>query len=608
MKTRHILTGCLACLLMVAGLAAGGCRREESGAPGGKSTTQAAPTPGATGAARTEFTLPDVDVGKLPSTLQIKIGAARGARGVGGDAAKVGGLGALYYVHGFPGAAASCFTRAAELAPQEPAWQCYLGLAQEGAGNGAAAAAAYEKALAVDGKCQLARVRSALLLMDKDPERASKLLRQALEADPGDLAAEFGLARCASAAGRNEEAVAGLRRVLAAAPECAPAHQALAALLKAQGKAEEAARHERQAAESVGDLSLAGPLEISLRRQGLDVDVLLSDARGLAAEGQAAQAEENLKTALGIAPDDLRVRVGLGLLRAMQGRLDDAVAELRRAVESKPDYAVAKSALGEALAESGKADEAERLFREVLERDPDHEETVQRFIALMTVGGKLEEALRFFESAAAAHPAEPALEYGLAEVLIAAKREPEAVVHLRKVIELSPEHVDARHALAVALYTQGDRAGARAEWEQALRSNPRFVTAYVALCGVALDEKNTPAAADILRKGLAQAPDAPVLANALAWILATAADPQQRNGGQAVELAQKACGATLGTNHGYLDTLAVALAEAGRFDDAVRTAQRAIAVADKAGAKGAVEAYRGRLALYEQKKPYHEAE
>jgi Flp pilus assembly protein TadD len=49
-------------------------------------------------------------------------------------------------------------------------------------------------------------------------------------------------------------------------------------------------------------------------------------------------------------------------------------------------------------------------------------------------------------------------------------------------------------------------------------------------------------------------------------------------------LAEKACKATNNTDPEFLDTLAAAYAEAGRFDDAVRTAQQAIQVAGQAKA------------------------
>jgi tetratricopeptide (TPR) repeat protein len=98
------------------------------------------------------------------------------------------------------------------------------------------------------------------------------------------------------------------------------------------------------------------------------------------------------------------------------------------------------------------------------------------------------------------------------------------------------------------------------------------------------------------------------LNNGLAWILATSSNDAQRNGEEALRLAEKACELTQNSQHEYVDTLAAAYAELGRFEDAVAQAQEAIRLAEEAGQTEAVAAYRQRLALYEQKQPYREAE
>jgi len=112
----------------------------------------------------------------------------------------------------------------------------------------------------------------------------------------------------------------------------------------------------------------------------------------------------------------------------------------------------------------------------------------------------------------------------------------------------------------------------------------------------------------VLRRGLEHLPDAHELANTLAWLLATSADPKQRNGAEAVEWAEKACGLTQHRNHLYLDTLGTAYAEAGRFEDAVRVTRQAVELATAARNAGQAEKYRRRVTLYEWKQPYHESE
>ena len=71
--------------------------------------------------------------------------------------------------------------------------------------------------------------------------------------------------------------------------------------------------------------------------------------------------------------------------------------------------------------------------------------------------------------------------------------------------------------------------------------------------------------------------------NNVAWALATSSDDRVRNGAEAVTLAERAAQLTEYKQPGILDTLAVAYAEAGRFQDARDTLQKAADLATAAG-------------------------
>ena len=69
-------------------------------------------------------------------------------------------------------------------------------------------------------------------------------------------------------------------------------------------------------------------------------------------------------------------------------------------------------------------------------------------------------------------------------------------------------------------------------------------------------------------------------------------------------LGEKACRATEFKDPMLLDTLAAAYAEAGRFQEAVNTAQRGIELATGARDHGLQEKLRSRLELYQSQRPY----
>jgi hypothetical protein len=97
-----------------------------------------------------------------------------------------------------------------------------------------------------------------------------------------------------------------------------------------------------------------------------------------------------------------------------------------------------------------------------------------------------------------------------------------------------------------------------------------------------------------------------VTLNNLAWILATHPQAELRNGEEAVRLAERACDATRQKDPRLLGTLAAAYAEAGLFQDAIKTAQNTHDLALPAGEREIANAAHERVTLYESAKPYRQ--
>jgi tetratricopeptide (TPR) repeat protein len=74
--------------------------------------------------------------------------------------------------------------------------------------------------------------------------------------------------------------------------------------------------------------------------------------------------------------------------------------------------------------------------------------------------------------------------------------------------------------------------------------------------------------------------------NNLAWLLSTCPDKKVRDGERAIQLAEHACELTHDGSAKYLTTLSAAYAEAGRFDDAIATVEKAGALAQQTGQSG----------------------
>jgi tetratricopeptide (TPR) repeat protein len=68
---------------------------------------------------------------------------------------------------------------------------------------------------------------------------------------------------------------------------------------------------------------------------------------------------------------------------------------------------------------------------------------------------------------------------------------------------------------------------------------------------------------------------------------------------KAIEIAERANALTRSQSPVISATLAAAYAEAGRFDDAIKTAQRALALASQEGQTARAEAIRGQIQFYQ---------
>jgi tetratricopeptide (TPR) repeat protein len=93
--------------------------------------------------------------------------------------------------------------------------------------------------------------------------------------------------------------------------------------------------------------------------------------------------------------------------------------------------------------------------------------------------------------------------------------------------------------------------------------------------------------------------------NGLAWILATHPDSQFRDGAEALRYIQEVLALESNVTPPMLDTLGVCYAETDHFEEAIAAVKRAIALATENGQHAMVQRLRGRLQLYEARKPYH---
>jgi tetratricopeptide (TPR) repeat protein len=216
----------------------------------------------------------------------------------------------------------------------------------------------------------------------------------------------------------------------------------------------------------------------------------------------------------------------------------------------------------------------------------------------------------------------------------------EAMGEYRTALEIAPGLFQAHNNLANLLSEMGDRENAVREYEEALHLNPNAAVAHLNLGRSLSDLGQYDAAIREYSKAEQLAPDdyrlqyqmgktllrhgdgaeavkrfrAALQINAndfetLTWLaraLAADKNPAVRNGAEAVSAAERANNLTGGQQPFVLDALAMAYAEAGRFQDAQKAVQSAIDVATASGGTNMVPALQERLKLYQSNTPYRD--
>jgi tetratricopeptide (TPR) repeat protein len=182
-----------------------------------------------------------------------------------------------------------------------------------------------------------------------------------------------------------------------------------------------------------------------------------------------------------------------------------------------------------------------------------------------------------------------------------------AMIHYRNAVTSQPRITEAFYALGRLFAQQGRWAEAEKTYSTMLTDDPNDFTCHLGLANVLPHLGRLPEAVTQLKAAMQTCPDTPDALNNLAWTLAASGETELRDGAQAVKNAERACELTHYRETMMVGTLAAAYAEAGRFDDAISTAQKACALASESGQQELLEKNQELLGLYRSHQAYREA-
>jgi tetratricopeptide (TPR) repeat protein len=190
--------------------------------------------------------------------------------------------------------------------------------------------------------------------------------------------------------------------------------------------------------------------------------------------------------------------------------------------------------------------------------------------------------------------------------LVEQRRFAEAAEQFQEALRVKPLYADAASNFGFVLAAQGNIDDAIVQYRQALALKPSIDRTHYLLGAALLTKGELAEAIEEFRAALKLNPDLPPALNDFAWVLASNPDPAVRDGTEAVRLAERACEITRFRDPQMIGTLAAAYAEAGRFSEAISTAEKAKSLAEQIGRIDLVERNKELIALYRQGEAYRE--
>jgi tetratricopeptide (TPR) repeat protein len=296
--------------------------------------------------------------------------------------------------------------------------------------------------------------------------------------------------------------------------------------------------------------------------------------------------------------------LSLGNVLVAQDRLDEALEHYQRALEHGERDAGA--ALADVLRRSGRSEEAIERLRDAARAQPGNAYVHKSLAVALAEAHELAEAEREFETALHLDHDDWESLSGLGNVYLETHRPDAAIEKYRAALRLHPTFDVAQYNLGCAEATLKHEAAAEAAFRAALDANPGFAPACRKLVDILTARGEHAAAIALLRRTLAHASDVG-LESELAWQLATAPAPADRDVRAALEIAERLDRDAHHADAGTLDTLAAALAANGRFAEAEEAEGRSIELARDGGlAPESLRELEARRDLYRARRAYRQ--
>ena len=334
------------------------------------------------------------------------------------------------------------------------------------------------------------------------------------------------------------------------------------------------------------------------------------------ASGDVARAVTQLEAALAADPGADGVHYALAMAYRARGDEPRAAAHIRlwrdeRLYPADPlmaeitdllKTAVVYEIRGTQAMDDRKWKDAAALFREGLKVAPRDATLHQNLGTALYLAGDPRSAETEFEEAVRLLPGYAKPLFSLGVLMEEQGRDPEAIERFSQAVASDPTMVNARSSLADALRRSGKLEAAIAQYAEIVAIDPSASQARFGRAMALVRLRRYAEARAVLEEAVRTHPDQPGLAHALARLLAAAPDDAVRDGSRALTIVQS-LEKTNAPTVVLIETEAMALAESGRFADAIARQRHAIAMATTAQRADLAARLSENLRRYESRVP-----
>lgn len=318
-------------------------------------------------------------------------------------------------------------------------------------------------------------------IQKSDYASAEPLLEKAVQADPTNYVAWFDLGFTENGLGKTTDSIAAYRKSVAAKPDVFESNLNLGIQLAKSGQPEA-----EQFLRAATQLTPTSHIAEGQARAWISLAHVLEKTKpdeAIAAYTQAAK----------LRPKDPEPHLSAGLLLENESKFADAESEYKQALALDPS-SDAVVALANLYMRGRRFPEAEEYLRKLVAEQPGNAAAHIQLGRVLAAEGKNDAAVSELQAGAKSSPADPSIEYDLADLYTSLGKNDQAEAVYRELLTKNPNDPDLHRGLGQSLLRQKKYADAQQEFLTVVKLKPDFGEAYFDLAFAAGENQNYPLA------------------------------------------------------------------------------------------------------------------